>query len=77
MRAFCDTIGGLWVSILLLLRCRCKTGKGSYLAWRKETAFGKDGEFSSLSSKQRRSEVRAWASWAWRSQRSISAKKTK
>ncbi|MBC8202851.1 MAG: hypothetical protein H8E91_03390 [Planctomycetes bacterium] len=48
----------------LLVRCKFKTGKGSYLQWRKETAFGKDGEFDVSSSAKRRS-MWAWARWAW------------
>lgn len=63
----CDMLGGLWVSFKLLLRCKFKTGKGSYLAWRRETAFGKKGEFSTLTTKQRRTEIRRWSVWAWRS----------
>ncbi len=50
----------------LLIRCRCKTGKGSYLAWRKETAFGKDGEFPQCTPAFRRKEMLHWATWAWR-----------
>ncbi|HIA71894.1 MAG TPA: hypothetical protein EYO01_04250 [Phycisphaerales bacterium] len=69
MRSFCNTLGGVWVSIKLLIRCRCKTGKGSYLAWRKETAFGKDGEFPQCTSAFRRKEMLHWATWAWRSRK--------
>jgi|TARA_B100000959_G_scaffold240501_1_gene261766 hypothetical protein len=58
--------GGLWVSLALLLRCKCKTGNGSYLAWRKETAFGKEGQFPKLTRAQRRKSIRAWARWAFR-----------
>ena len=60
-------IGGLWVSILLLVRCKFRTGPGSYLAWRKETAFGKDGHFTTLTKKQKRESIRGWSRWAWRS----------
>jgi hypothetical protein len=62
-------IGGHWVSLALLIRCKCKTGKGSYLAWRNETAFGKDGQFPNLTRKQRRHSIRAWSRWAWHSRK--------
>ena len=61
-----DTLGGYWVSILLLIRCRFRTGKGSYLAWRNETAFGKDGQYPEFTKRQRRATIRHWARWAWR-----------
>ncbi|MDP7004722.1 MAG: hypothetical protein QF718_00735 [Phycisphaerales bacterium] len=62
----CSIIGGMIVSLCLLIRCRFRTGKGSYLNWRKETAFGKDGEFPEYTSKNRRKSIRRWASWAWK-----------
>jgi hypothetical protein len=67
MRTFFTQLGGAWVLLALFIRCKGKTSKGSYLAWRKETAFGKTGEFSSLTPRQQRKDVRAWARWAWRS----------
>ena len=66
MQSLLNTVGGYWVSFSLLLACRFRMGKGSYLAWRKETAFGKDGQFPYLSTKQRRTSIQAWARWAWR-----------
>lgn len=66
MKRLVENVGGCWVAVSLLVRCRFKRGKGSYLAWRKETAFGKDGQFSSLSKKQKRDSIRAWCRWAWR-----------
>ncbi len=67
MRRLVDILGGFWVAVSLLVRCRFKTGSGSYLAWRKETAFGKEGQFTSLTKKQKRNSIRAWSRWAWRS----------
>ncbi|MBC8310269.1 MAG: hypothetical protein H8E83_07140 [Planctomycetes bacterium] len=67
MSKLCNTIGGLWVSVSLLVRCKFKTGSGSYLAWRKETAFGKDGQFPNLTKQQRRKSIRSWSRWAWQS----------
>ncbi|MDG1137743.1 MAG: hypothetical protein P8N28_05710 [Phycisphaerales bacterium] len=69
MYKVCDQLGGMWVALTLFIRCKGRTGKGSYLAWRKETAFGKDGEFTTLSKQQKRKDVRAWSRWAWRSRR--------
>ncbi|MBT4583505.1 MAG: hypothetical protein HOC93_00300 [Phycisphaerae bacterium] len=37
---------------------------GSYLNWRKETAFGKEDQFS-VSSTQKRRSIWSWARWAW------------
>jgi len=65
MRLFCNTIGGYWVSLSLLIRCKFKTGKGSYLAWRQETAFGKEGQFPEFTAKHRRRSIRSWSRWAW------------
>ena len=67
MSRLCDELGGYWVSLSLLVRCRFKTGKGSYLAWRKETAFGKEGQFPNVTKKQRGKSIREWSRWAWRS----------
>jgi hypothetical protein len=60
-------MGGLWASISLLVRCKFRTGPGSYLAWREETAFGKEGQFPHFTKKQKRESIRGWARWAWRS----------
>ena len=67
-----DKLGGLWVSLLLLVRCKFRTGTGSYLAWRRETAFGKKGEFQHVTRLQKRRAIRAWATWAWQQQRQSS-----
>ena len=67
-----DKLGGWWVSILLLVRCKFRTGTGSYLAWRRETAFGKVGDFPQVTASQKRRAIRAWATWAWRQQRNSS-----
>jgi hypothetical protein len=69
MRKVYNALGGLWVSFVLIIRCRGKLGAGSYLAWRKETAFGKKGQFPALTSKQRRAEMLRWSIWAWRSRK--------
>ncbi len=63
----CTIIGGLLVSLGLLIRCKFRTGAGSYLNWRKETAFGKGGEFPEFTTQQRRKAIREWANWAWES----------
>jgi len=65
MKHVLRTIGGLWVSFSLFIRCKGRTGKGSYLAWRQETAFGKQGQFPEVSKKQKRSSIREWSRWAW------------
>jgi hypothetical protein len=67
MRKVLDTVGGLWVALMLLIRCKFKMGSGSYLAWRRETAFGKDGQFPKLTKQQRRKSIRSWSRWAWMS----------
>lgn len=67
MHSLLNTIGGYWASLSLLVSCKFRTGNGSYLAWRKETAFGKEGQFPQLTKKQRRASMRAWSRWAWQS----------
>jgi hypothetical protein len=69
MRKVTSALGGLWISARLLIRCKCKTGKGSYLAWRNETAFGKDGEFPQSTPAFRWKEIMHWAAWAWSSRK--------
>ena len=69
MQSLLNTVGGYWVSLSLLISCKCRIGSGSYLAWRNETAFGKDGQFPHFTKKQRRASIRAWARWAWQSRR--------
>ncbi len=68
MGRLCEQFGGFLMAIKLYVTCKGKQSKGSYLSWRKETAFGKDGEFS-LSNDQRRKAMRDWSVWALRSER--------
>lgn len=64
MRKRIEIFGGAWVLCCLLVRCKFRTRQGSYLHWRNETAFGKDGQFDIAPSERRRS-VWSWARWAW------------
>ncbi|HIN09567.1 MAG TPA: hypothetical protein EYM64_03205 [Phycisphaerales bacterium] len=70
-----DKLGGLWVSLSLLVRCKFRTGKGSYLAWRRETAFGSKGSFPELTASKKYRSICAWATWAWQQQRNSSSNK--
>ena len=60
-----DLIGGVWVALSLYVQCSFKTSKGSYIAWRKETAFGKTGQFPQVSNAMKRKAMWSWAVWAW------------
>ena len=68
MGRFFDKFGGLVMALKLLMTCKGRQSKGSYLAWRKETAFGKDGEFSLSKGEQRRA-ISDWSVWAYRSEK--------
>ena len=63
--------GGLWVSITLLVRCAFRTGNGSYLKWRNETAFGSKGTFPTVTASTKRKAIRAWAAWAWQQRKNV------
>ena len=68
-------LGGLWVSLSLLVRCKFRTGDGSYLKWRNETAFGSKGTFPTVTTSTKRKAIREWAAWAWQQQRNSSSTK--
>ena len=69
MKYFFDMLGGCFHSIKLFIQCKGRQSKGSYLAWRKETAFGKDGEFSTISKREQLRVMLAWSVWAYRTQK--------
>lgn len=69
MRRLLDMLGGCLHSIKLFIQCRGRQSKGSYLAWRKETAFGKDGQFATVSKKEQLRAMLSWSVWAYQTQK--------
>ena len=69
MRGLFDILGGCLHSINLFIQCKGCQSKGSYLAWRKETAFGKDDEFTTVSKKEKLRAMLAWSVWAYRTEK--------
>ena len=69
MRSPIDIFGGTWVFMKLFIQCKGRMGSGSYLRWRRETAFGKKSQFPSMTLAKRWRAMLDWAIWAWKIER--------